>query len=164
MKKLFLTLVFIGITTSMFAYSSPGDEIGAAIINWAIVIMGILNIILLYKIWGMTNDVKELKNKICSEQIWLKKNLLQLKYTGKIEEAKTLLDKNFENEVFEKSLAFGVSSEKVKKDVETVIKKYEYYYKCLGCEMPNGIKDINTKDVMEDYSLLTRASIKYQAY
>ena len=71
MKKTFLTLAFMAIATSVFAYSSyrsPGDEIGEGIIGWTIVIMGILNIVLFSKIWTMTNDVHQLKEQLVMDK------------------------------------------------------------------------------------------------
>ena len=156
MKKLLLTLLFVCTAATMFAYrSSPGDEIGYAIINLAIVIIGILNIILFYKIWEMTNDVKKIKNKFYlyeQKNYLFKKKFMKLKLTGEVEEAKKMVDESLKDEVYAKLLVFGVPVEQMQKDVEKIIRIYDNYYKCLDCEMPKEIKELDVAKVKEDFS------------
>lgn len=69
MKKLFLLSVAVFAVSNCFAYygdysSSPSFELpwwvifmGILMITW-----GVLEIILFFKIWGMTNDIRALKN------------------------------------------------------------------------------------------------------
>ena len=62
-------------------------ETTATIINIALIVMGVLQIILFFKIWGMTNDVKDLKNKFdprgfSKEQ--MAKKMIEFKYMGRI--------------------------------------------------------------------------------
>lgn len=133
------------------------EETTATIINIALIVMGVLQIILFFKIWGMTNDVKDLKNKFDprgfnKEQ--MAKKMIELKYIGRIEEAKKILDENLENEVFNKVLVKEVSMEMIKDDVEKVIGEYEKFYQLLNCEMPKEIKEININKVFSEYSSL----------
>lgn len=72
MKRTFIFSVFIVVATGGFAYNdypSPKLEMpgwllfmGLLMIAWAI-----LEIILFFKIWGMTNDVRKLTNQFCKE-------------------------------------------------------------------------------------------------
>ena len=132
-------------------------ETTATIINIALIVMCVLQIILFFKIWGMTNDVKDLKNKFdprgfSKEQ--MAKKMIELKYMGRIEEAKRILDENLENEVFNKVLVKEVSIEMIKDDVGKVIGEYEKYYQLLKCEMPKEIKEMNIDTVRGEYSSL----------
>ena len=143
----------------MFAYySSPGDEIGAAIINWAIVISAVLNAILFFRLLEMTKDVKELKNKLCSGRLYsyqLHRKLLELKYTGKVDEAKKVLDENLANEVFAKVFVYDKLLEHTQQEtVEKIIREYERYYRFLDCEMPTDIKNIDIERVKREFSSL----------
>lgn len=148
--------------TSMFAYysySSPGDEIGQAIIGWTTIIATVFNIILFFRILDMAKDVRELNNKFCRDEVGytfkLNKVVMKLKYTGRGEEAKDILDKNLESEVFE-TLTLGTSPEVLQRKVERVINKYEKYYNCLNCEMPDEMKNIDVAKILDEYSSLCR--------
>lgn len=129
-------------------------ETTATIIDIALIVMGVLQIILFFKIWGMTNDVKALKNKFDSRGLGkeqLAKKVIEMKYTGKIDEAKKILDANFESEVFEQVLAQEVSDDFIKDELGKVISKYENFYKVLNCEMPKELKEINIGKVRGEY-------------
>lgn len=132
-------------------------ETTATIINIALIVMGVLQIILFFKIWVMTNDVKALKNKFDSRGLGkdhLAKEIIELKYTGKIDEAKKILDANLESEVFEQVLVKEVTDESIKEEVGKVINKYASFYNMLNCMMPKEIKEINICKVREEYSSL----------
>jgi hypothetical protein len=121
------------------------------------IVFGILQIILFFKIWGMTNDVKDLKNKFCTRglnQDQLAKKVLELKYTGNVEEAKKLVDENLENEIFAQMFMAGNGVAYTKSEVERIREFYEKYYKLLNCEMPKEIKEINVGKVVGEYSSL----------
>lgn len=160
MKKIFLTLAFMAIATSIFAYSSyrsPGDEIGEAIIGWAITIMAILNIVLFSKIWTMTKDVHQLKEQLCPNghyEYQLRQKIVELKHMGKSDEAKKMLDEHLKNEVFVQLLVNSKSVNPTKKKVEECFRKYEKYYRYLNFEMPDEIKKIDVEKVKEEYSSL----------
>lgn len=121
------------------------------------IIFGVLQIILFFKIWGMTNDVKELKNTFCTRgftQDRLAQKVLELKYMGKIDEAKKLVDENLENDMFAQMFIRGNGITYTESEVERIREFYEKYYKLLNCEMPNEIKKINVGEVVEVYSSL----------
>lgn len=159
MKKTALTLALIGIATSAFAYSNSDIETATTIINVALIVMAVLQVILFFKIWGMTNDVRLLKEKICPTEMGiykLDKKVLELQIMGKIDEAKKLVDENLVNDVFYKMFGMGAGNTPVyiKGEVDGVIHKYEKYYKLLGYEMPKEIKNIDVEKVLEQYSTL----------
>lgn len=157
MKKIILTLAFAGISASMFAYTNSDVEGFATFLAIVQIVMGVLSLILFFKIWGMTNDVRKLRDNICTSGLkgeQLSKKMLILKYTGKIDEAKKLLDENLENEVFAQMCTKGNDIEYTKSQVEEIIKKYENYYKSLDCEMPAEIKNINVGKVVGELSSL----------
>lgn len=121
------------------------------------IVFGVLQIILFFKIWGMTNDVKALKNKFESRglnQDRLAQRVLELKYTGKVEEAKKLVDDNLENEVFVQMFVPGNDVTYTESEVKKIRKFYDKYYKLLNYEMPVEIKEINVGKVIGEYSSL----------
>lgn len=145
---------------------------GNTIIEVIIFIAVILNIILFFRIWGMTNDVEKLKNnvfydvgrdvnklksKICNRGLTndqLSKRVLELKYTGHMDEAKKLVDENLKIDVFNIIFTNEGTVEQTKEKFHKVIAWYEKYYKCLNCEIPSEIKDIDIKNVVGDYATL----------
>lgn len=144
----------------MFAYhtySSRGDEIGEGIIGWTIVIMGILNIVLLSKIWTMTNDVHQLKEQLVMDKFpeyQLRQKMVELKHMGKADEAKKMLDEHLKNEVFAQLLVNSNLVNPTNEKVEECLRKYEKYYRYLNFEMPDEIKKIDVEKVKEEYSSL----------
>lgn len=66
MKKIFTIVACLIMATKCFAYSDSSivdfDQIIYALMIW-----WVLNIILFFKIWGMTNDVKAIKDKLCDD-------------------------------------------------------------------------------------------------
>ena len=155
MKKTILTLTLVGITISMYAYGrTPGEEVGDAIINFAIVIMCVLNIILFIKISSITENVEELRKKICpfkSGNKQLLKQMLKLDYLGKSDEAKKMLDENLTNEIFEKIFLVDKTVDYKKTEISKIIEKYEKYYKILNAEMPSKIKNIDIDKAFLQY-------------
>ena len=52
------------------------------LVSFILIVFGILQIILLFKIWGMTDNVKKLTNKFCQEETIDKPITLQKPYDG----------------------------------------------------------------------------------
>ena len=111
MRKFVLSLSLLTIVSDSFAYygnysSSPNFELpgwvtfaGFLMIAW-----GILEIILFFKIWGMTNDVKAIKKEylhdMSDESYYLMaKNLRKNLILGNIENVKKVLLTNFMDEI-----------------------------------------------------------------
>lgn len=141
------------------------------ILYFILFVFGILQIILFFKVWGMTNDVEimkknmigiegnvgNLKIKVCNRGLTnaqLSKRVMELKYTGQGDEAKKLVDQNLMLDVFNIICLDEKSVEKIKEKVNDVILWYDKYYKVLNCEMPNEIKEIDVEKVVRDYSSL----------
>lgn len=57
------------------------------------VVFGVLQIILFFKVWSMTDDVKSIKNILSSNDLKAKAQILVLK--GEMPEAKNVLDESF---------------------------------------------------------------------
>lgn len=136
---------------------------------WIIgIVAAILNSMLFWKIWGMTNDLKELKDsmindvsklrtKVCNRGLTnsqLSKRVMELKYTGQEDEAKKLVDQNLMLDVFNIICLDDNSIESTKEKVGKVISWYEKYYKVLNCEKPKEIREIDVEKVVRDYSSL----------
>lgn len=141
------------------------------ILSIILFVFGILNLILFFKIWGMTNDVEVLKRlqngmtddiekmkiKICNRGLTnaqLSKRVLELKYTGKGDEAKKLVDQNLMLDVFNFICDKEASIEQTKEKVGKVVAWYGKYYKILGYEAPNELKEINVGKVVEEYKTI----------
>lgn len=106
---------------------------------------------------NVSKDVNKLKSTICNRELTnaqLSKRVVELKYTGQIEEAKKLVDDNLKIDVFNIIFTNGGTVEQTKEKFQKVIAWYEKYYKCLNCEIPNEIKDIDIKNVLGDYATL----------
>ena len=106
MKRLFVLTVSMAAASSSFAYyddyssSSSGFPGWLTFVGIIMIAWGILEIILFFKIWGMTNDVKALKKDHFYEKIFeteadmawfLRKNLV----LGNMENVKRILLRNF---------------------------------------------------------------------
>lgn len=106
MKKKLMVLSLMGIAVLQCYASGSGssdDGIGT-VITLAAIVFGILNIILFFKIWGMTDDIRALKKDyFCETQFesnaekarFLRKNLI----LGNRENVKRILLQNFINNV-----------------------------------------------------------------
>lgn len=64
-----------------------------------IIVFGILQIILFFKMWGMTNDIKEMRKKTCSQYTADHPFLKTLIITGEYDEAYRILHRSFATEV-----------------------------------------------------------------
>lgn len=110
MKRFFVLSVAMAIASSSFAYygdyaySSPGMPGWFTFMGIVMIVWGILEIILFFKIWGMTDNVKALKKDYFNETVFeskedlagfLRKNLV----LGNMENVKKALLKNFKDNV-----------------------------------------------------------------
>lgn len=100
-KQLIITLAILLISTPAFAYygydsyrsysyRNDDEEVYSIIMIVILAVWAVLNLILFFKIWGMTNDVKLLKQKMC-DNIYadksIKETILKLHLLGKDEKA-----------------------------------------------------------------------------
>lgn len=121
-------------------------------------IAGILQIILFFKIWGMTNDVRSLKRDHFSETsletfyqkaIFARNNLL----LGKKESVKIMLLKNF---IFNLEQNYTKEEDSIKPYIESLRKQFAK----LGEELPEYISKLET---FGDYhQLFTKADFQVE--
>lgn len=91
-------------------------------------IFGVLNLILFFKIWGMTNDVKELKDALLEEIH--KKRTQTSSLTESIQKAKTELDEVEEQDSSNKS-----PKEALEIQFKIAVKKYKLH--CATNSVPD---------------------------
>ena len=101
-------------------------------------VFGVLQIILFFKVWGMTNDVNKITSKLQCEKdsTW---NVRRALLYGDKELAKKELMNCIISD-FEKfgDGGYGFNS------VEDIIAKYEPAFKQLGMDIPESLKNIKT--------------------
>lgn len=116
------------------------------------VVISILNIMLFFKIWSMTNDVKKIEHKLNERtSINIEVETLRLKMLGRIEEAEKLL-----NAEMEKNLRSVCSNSKSIEDgaIEwnRSLKKMEDLYKYLGINMPEEYRKFDIIKLFETWN------------
>lgn len=169
MKKLSLIIAALFVTTSVFAYyedySSSSSETSGWLIFLGIVmiIWGILEIILFFKIWSMTNDVKKLKEDHFFEKnlnntgdliVYLRKNWI----LGNKDNVKKALLLNFYNDVEAHFNPYGyryysTTNPVMEKDISPYVEKLIKNFAKVGEEVPEHIKVMKT---YRDFSELFR--------
>ena len=105
----------------------------------------VLCIILFVKIWGMTGDVRRLEKRF-SYECPLKEKFADLYLCGEYEEAYKLLN-NFLVKVIAKRFSTQSRNEADFKksfadDIGTLIGRYSRYYKMIGKEIPENIRNV----------------------
>ena len=145
---LIATLLLLGSVSSYaYGYYSEKDD-SSTLYVIVLLIAGVLNVILLYKIWCMTNDVKKLREKFCFDTISVKSKVRQLYLIGDIETAYITLNTHIVNEVeriYQSTLVIQIPLEKEKlftSGIDKLVKRYENTYKIIGKEFPTKIKDL----------------------
>lgn len=149
MKKILIaTLLLLGSVSSYaYGYYSERDD-SSTLYVIVLLIAGVINIILLYKIWCMTNDVKKLREKFCLVTTSIKYKVRKLYFSGEIETAYLTLNTYLINEVevfYQKTFETGNSLEKEKiftSGIAELVKRYENTYKAIGKEFPANIKNL----------------------
>jgi len=109
---------------------------------------------LFWKIWSMTNDIEKIRLKICNRGLTntqLSTRVLELKYMGQRDEAKKLVDQNLIFDVFHFICNKETSIEQTKEMVKKIMSWYEKYYKILGSEVPDELKEMNVEKLLNDY-------------
>lgn len=115
-----------------------------------LIIFGILQIILFFKLWGMTNDVRRISEKIGAQPIetysQLEKHVWQLLLENRKEDAVKLLNKNMVKDMIQEILMKekGLSSHP-----NEIKNNYRKYYEKLGVPFPDQIEKINTLKDLE---------------
>ena len=149
MKKFFVFVMLVATASNSYAYYSEysyssygSSSIWSEIIHIIMFIGGILEIILFFKIWGMTNNIKKLKEDYFSESIskinqeqfyYLRKNLL----LGKTEKVKQALILNFMENVAQN---YTNNNASIRPYVDNLKKQFEK----IGEVLPVYIDKMNT--------------------
>lgn len=113
------------------------------IISAIALVFGVLNIVLFFKIWGMTEDVKKLKNKIdhpCAFDVgWeIRKSILK----GDTKKVEELL---FDEFIYDLKQACGVSNGGSDEEIADLKSNYAQYYKKAGLKFPDSIQNLKSK-------------------
>lgn len=179
MKKILVTVLALTTALSTFAYygdygysasrfEMPGwlTFIGIMMIVW-----GILEIILFFKIWGMTNDVRALKEDHFYEKAqtasFLRKNLI----LGNIDNVKQILLQKFidnvehaygelQEGVYENGVGWVSYKEKnMKESITPYVKTLISQYAQIGEEVPEYITRM--ENFGDYYSLMKEEDLRY---
>lgn len=162
MKKSLLTISLFLITLSSFASSRYGesDNTFPTILMILIIVVSILQIILFFKIWGMTNNVKSILSRIQNSDAPIDKTDLARKIRkevvcGNKETAKNLILQNFY------SLVIGryYNSASSKSDsIEEIVAKLKTQLDKIDTELPKEISLLKTYD--DFFSIITSDDLK----
>ncbi len=120
------------------------------------VIFGIISLVFFFKVWGMTNDIRKIKNKLLNDELtdlytidsqsqfdYLRKNLL----AGNVDYVKQRLVNNFNNEVVKSFKNFPKGSEKtenLKQSIRPIVEKLAKQLDKIGEQLPGYIKRMET--------------------
>lgn len=159
MKRIFVFAAALISASSAFAFGS-GLGGGADVIGLIMLIFGILNIILFFKIWGMTNDINALKKDHFKEQVLtaddMAKRIRKQIVLGNKEEVKRILLQNFVddieqykvksyNTIYYKTNKKDVAEEmSLQLSIKAYIENLKRQYTIIGEELPYSIVRLET--------------------
>lgn len=150
MKRFALLFVAMVAVSNCFAYGSYSSEPS----DWDIfmgfltILFGILGFILFFKVWGMTNDVRELKNHYVGNfNDFFRSTLRDYVIMGNMDCAKRLLLRKFMRDVTDSySNLPGNSTEKKQKSIRPYVENLQKQFEKIGEELPAYIKRMETYD------------------
>lgn len=153
--------------TALTASASSGpDETTLNILSIIFMVFGVLQIILFFKVWGMTNNVKKILNNVAQEsslrddsfESKVRFQLLQ----GDKEAAQRLLITQFVKAVEDITYAMrGCSWDLIyEKDITMVVQGFDERMKSIGCELPSEIALMKT--IGDYYKLYNPSTITYK--
>lgn len=156
--KYFISITLLALASPAFAYSGYESAGGFAVFaSFLTLVVAILQIILFFKLWGMTNDVKRIKEKMIpslSESITEELNILHL--MGKDDECEELILRDFYHKLLESvrqaksRLLEDTYATQIDKPIAEVIEVVAKQYAFIGREMPDAIKNLKTyKDFLD---------------
>lgn len=102
------------------------------------IVFGVLQIILFFKIWGMTDDIREINSKVCIENKPYMDPFLEAKISylkGDKISTKDLVDNNFFTELL-RCYSYDPFDERY----NSLVEKYKPIYKNLEIEEPDFSK------------------------
>lgn len=126
-------------------------------------IWAILNIILFFKVWVMTDDVNKLKKTLCksaptSTISTLKPTIVTLISLKKEDEAEKIINQSLEDRLFEFTKAFLSSKwniehpEYLQGQADKIIALHKEYYNMLGKEMPERFANFSLQTAIEIFN------------
>ena len=166
--KYFFLLTMLAVASPAFAYSSYDEPSGFAMFLTVLTFVGaLLNIILFFKIWGMTNNVKRIKEKMVPDSSGgLTEELNMLHFMGKDKECEEIILREFYSQLRWKlnSARINMTEEDYNKTIDEPISNFTdivaVQYKKIGKEMPEMIKNLKTyRDFLK--SRITDEEIEY---
>ena len=132
------------------AYKRPKRIMDTLLIIIGIV-FGILQIILFFKIWGMTDDVKSIKKKLRSEEINevdLARVVLKRHMMAKDDEAESIITDNLLTTIFEVCDEPETSLQFKDNKVKEVQQRAEKLYALIDRPVPSSIADVNVSKLV----------------
>lgn len=117
------------------------------------VVWGILSIILFFKVWGMTNDVRELRNKYVVDEKNVSLYVIVAKYMqlGDREKAKevTMERMNSTLQSLMKDVGHAADGE-LQENWNKYVVSFERIFKFIGEPMPEAYRNFSFKRLAED--------------
>lgn len=106
-------------------------------VSIVIIVFGILQIILFFKVWGMTNNVSKIETALSNtenkeDKFDWKRDFCVLITSGKKEEAKVLLLRNMINSLSFRNVIISNNESFRNKELDNLNKKYSVYLKSVG--------------------------------
>ena len=152
MKRLSVLAFALTIALSTFAYHSDYSSSGVTIMYIVLIAWGILNIILFFKIWGMTNNVAMLKKKLVDHSHGedTLKQCRKLMILGRKVEVKEIMINHFFDEVEKEcdkvnySYASALVEDFKKKPIAPYVNKLENNLSSIGEAVPENINKLAT--------------------
>lgn len=145
MKKLSIITVLASSPIAMFAYYDEYGSSSTSNSGWLTFLMiillvwGILEVILFFKLWGMTNNVKQMKNQIVRYN--KRDDFRRFRLLGEKDKAAEALI-----EVFFDSMITYIHSEYYNPDrnIEEEVSELENHLSQFGVKIPKEIKALKT--------------------
>ena len=109
-------------------------------VSIVIIVFGILQIILFFKLWGMTNDVSKIKSNIVKNETAISKDSFDKEFyalilSGNKGKAKELLFKEIcSTEEFSKMRVTGINENFFTNEVNSLKNRYNKYLSIVECE------------------------------
>lgn len=124
------------------------------IISIVLLVTSILQIILFFKVWGMTNDIRELKDDYFSEKVESENDepneVTNLRYSlllGDKEQVKAFLIKRFMVSVQSSFDGMTINTiDKKQKPITNLVDQLAKEFKTFNIELPDTIKNMKTFD------------------
>ena len=108
---------------------------------------GILGLILFVKVWSMTSDVRNIRDRICRSQGTFKKRFTEYYLCGEYEEAYKFLNHylacEIDRRLHNQSRTGNHYKEEFTEFCSKIIDRYSSYYEMIGKEVPENLKKVS---------------------